>query len=111
MLQSVVSKDGTAPQARVAGYTVAGKTGTAYRWTAKGYDHSQYRASFVGIVPAIAPRVIIAVSIDRPSKGSHFGGAVSGPAFADIAARTMHILNVSPSELTVNDLSSEAPAT
>lgn len=111
MLESVVSKDGTAPQAQVAGYTVAGKTGTAYRWTAKGYDHSQYRASFVGIVPASAPRVIIAVSIDRPSKGSHFGGAVSGPAFAKIAARTMHILNVSPNELTANELYSQAPAT
>ncbi|HVW52603.1 MAG TPA: penicillin-binding protein 2 [Trinickia sp.] len=111
MLKSVVSKDGTAPQAQVAGYTVAGKTGTAYRWTANGYDHDQYRASFVGIVPASAPRVIIAVSIDRPSKGSHFGGAVSGPTFADIAARTMRILNVSPNELTANAPSSQAPAT
>ncbi|BCQ28438.1 penicillin-binding protein 2 (plasmid) [Caballeronia sp. NK8] len=96
MLQTVVSKNGTAPQAVVAGYSVAGKTGTAYRWTAEGYDHSQYRASFVGIVPANAPRVIIAVSIDRPSKGSHFGGAVSGPAFADIASRTMSVMNVLP---------------
>ena len=111
MLKSVVSKDGTAPQAQVAGYTVAGKTGTAYRWTATGYDHDQYRASFVGIVPASAPRVIIAVSIDRPSKGSHFGGAVSGPAFADIAARTMRILNVSPNELTATAPSAQAPAT
>ncbi|WP_081884866.1 peptidoglycan D,D-transpeptidase FtsI family protein [Paraburkholderia kururiensis] len=111
MLESVVSKDGTAPQAQVAGYTVAGKTGTAYRWTPKGYDHSQYRASFVGIVPARAPRVIIAVSIDRPRKGSHFGGAVSGPAFADIAARTMHILNVSPNVLTTDDALSQTPST
>ena len=55
--------------------------------------------------------MIIAVSIDRPSKGSHFGGAVSGPAFAKIAARTMHILNVSPNELTANELYSQAPAT
>jgi cell division protein FtsI (penicillin-binding protein 3) len=96
MLETVVSKDGTAPQAAVPGYTVAGKTGTAYRWTANGYDRRQYRASFIGIVPAQSPRVIVAVSIDRPAKGSHFGGAVSGPAFADIAARTMHILNVMP---------------
>ncbi|MGN6808371.1 MAG: peptidoglycan D,D-transpeptidase FtsI family protein [Trinickia sp.] len=111
MLESVVSKDGTAPQAQVPGYTVAGKTGTAYHWTAKGYDHSQYRASFVGIVPAHAPRVIIAVSIDRPHKGSHFGGAVSGPAFADIASRTMHILNVSPDVLTTDNASSDASST
>jgi cell division protein FtsI (penicillin-binding protein 3) len=110
MLESVVTKDGTAPQAQIAGYTVAGKTGTAYRWTAKGYDHRQYRASFVGIVPAHAPRVIIAVSIDRPGKGSHFGGAVSGPAFADIAARTMHILNVSPNKATTLEVSAQAPS-
>lgn len=96
MLQTVVSKDGTAPQAAVPGYTVAGKTGTAYSWTAKGYDRSQYRASFIGLVPASMPRVVVAVSIDRPTRGSHFGGAVSGPAFADIAGRTMRILNVLP---------------
>ncbi|MDR5755188.1 MULTISPECIES: penicillin-binding protein 2 [unclassified Caballeronia] len=99
ILQSVVSKDGTAPQAAVPGYTVAGKTGTAYKWTSKGYDHSQYRASFVGIVPATAPRVVIAVSIDRPRRGSHFGGAVAGPPFVDIAEHTMQSLNVTPDKV------------
>jgi cell division protein FtsI (penicillin-binding protein 3) len=98
MLESVVSEDGTAPQAAVPGYTAAGKTGTAYRWTARGYDRSQYRASFVGIVPARHPRVVIAVSIDRPRQGSHFGGAVAGPAFSDIAARTMNLLGVTPDD-------------
>ncbi|MGF6371933.1 cell division protein FtsI (penicillin-binding protein 3) [Paraburkholderia sp. RAU6.4a] len=98
MLESVVSEDGTAPQAAVPGYTAAGKTGTAYRWTARGYDRSQYRASFVGIVPAQHPRVIIAVSIDRPHVGSHFGGAVAGPAFSDIAAKTMNLLGVTPDD-------------
>ncbi|SFU24091.1 peptidoglycan D,D-transpeptidase FtsI family protein [Paraburkholderia aspalathi] len=96
MLESVVSEDGTAPQAAVPGYTAAGKTGTAYRWTAHGYDRSQYRASFVGIVPATQPRVVIAVSIDRPQHGSHFGGAVAGPVFSDIAAKTMSLLGVTP---------------
>ncbi|WP_244438860.1 peptidoglycan D,D-transpeptidase FtsI family protein [Paraburkholderia dilworthii] len=96
MLESVVSDDGTAPQASVPGYSVAGKTGTAYRWTARGYDRRQYRASFVGIIPAQHPKVIIAVSIDRPRQGSHFGGAVAGPAFSDIAAQTMNLLGVTP---------------
>lgn len=96
MMEQVVSAAGTAPQAAVTGYTVAGKTGTAYRWTRSGYDHGQYRASFVGIIPARAPRVIIAVSIDRPRKGSHFGGAVAGPAFVSIASQTMRLLNVPP---------------
>ncbi|SAL87687.1 peptidoglycan synthetase FtsI [Caballeronia arvi] len=96
MMQSVVGADGTAPQAAVPGYSVAGKTGTAYKWTAKGYDHSQYRATFVGIVPAKIPRVVIAASIDRPLRGSHFGGAVAGPPFVDIAEQTMQLLNVTP---------------
>jgi cell division protein FtsI (penicillin-binding protein 3) len=96
MMQAVVAKGGTAPQAAVPGYTVAGKTGTAYKWTSKGYDHHQYRASFVGIVPAKAPRVVIAVSIDRPLRGSHFGGAVAGPPFVDIAEQTMHLLDIAP---------------
>ncbi|WP_309932353.1 penicillin-binding protein 2 [Caballeronia sp. LZ032] len=100
MMQSVVSKDGTAPQAAVPGYSVAGKTGTAYKWTAKGYDHAQYRASFVGIVPAKHPRVVIAVSIDRPRRGSHFGGAVAGPPFVDIAGQTMRLLDVAPDQNT-----------
>jgi len=103
MMQSVVSKDGTAPQAAVPGYSVAGKTGTAYKWTAKGYDHGQYRASFVGIVPAQHPRVVIAVSIDRPRRGSHFGGAVAGPPFVDIAGQTMRLLDVVPDQNTGQD--------
>ncbi len=98
MMRSVVSADGTAPQAAVPGYSVAGKTGTAYQWTKKGYDHRQYRASFVGIIPASRPRVVIAVSIEHPQVGSHFGGAVAGPPFAQIAIDTMHLLNVSPDE-------------
>lgn len=96
MMRSVVSPDGTAPQAAVPGFSVAGKTGTAYQWTAKGYDRRQYLASFIGILPAGRPRVIIAVSIDHPRRGSHFGGAVAGPPFARIAAETMYLLNVAP---------------
>ncbi|WP_374121837.1 penicillin-binding transpeptidase domain-containing protein [Paraburkholderia phenoliruptrix] len=96
MLESVVSEDGTAPEASVLGYSVAGKTGTAYRWTSHGYNRSQYRASFVGIIPAESPKVVIAVSIDRPRRGSRFGGAAAGPAFSDIAAQTMNLLGVTP---------------
>lgn len=96
MMERVVSANGTAPDAVVNGFSVAGKTGTAYRWTSHGYDRSQYRASFVGIIPASHPRVVIAVSIDNPRKGSHFGGAVAGPAFVAIASKTMQLLNVLP---------------
>ncbi|WP_255727893.1 penicillin-binding transpeptidase domain-containing protein [Caballeronia sp. PC1] len=84
----------------VPGYSVAGKTGTAYKWTTKGYDRQQYRASFIGIVPAKRPRVVIAVSIDRPLHGSHFGGAVAGPPFVTIATQAMQVLNVAPDKST-----------
>ncbi|MCA8462095.1 MULTISPECIES: peptidoglycan D,D-transpeptidase FtsI family protein [Burkholderia cepacia complex] len=98
MLRAVISADGTAPLAAIPGYTAAGKTGTAYRWTSRGYNRDEYRASFVGMIPAQAPRVIIAVSIDRPRKGSHFGGAVSGPVFSRIGYDVMRILNVVPDD-------------
>ncbi|WP_250481063.1 penicillin-binding protein 2 [Caballeronia sp. GAOx1] len=100
MMENVVSADGTAPQAAVPGYSVAGKTGTAYKWTTKGYDRQQYRASFIGIVPAKRPRVVIAVSIDRPLHGSHFGSAVAGPPFVTIATQAMQVLNVAPDKST-----------
>ncbi len=96
MMENVVSKGGTASQVVVPGYTVAAKTGTAYRWTQHGYDYHQYRASFVGLIPAQHPRVIIAVSIESPTKGSHFGGAVAGSAFEAIASPTMTRLRVEP---------------
>ncbi|WP_179196549.1 peptidoglycan D,D-transpeptidase FtsI family protein [Caballeronia sordidicola] len=98
MMRSVVSVDGTAPLAAVPGYSVAGKTGTAYQWTKTGYDRRQYRASFVGIIPASRPKVVIAVSIYHPQVGSHFGGAVAGPPFVKIATQTMQMLNVPPDE-------------
>ena len=98
MLQSVIGPGGTAPQARVPGYTVGGKTGTAYKHFAHGYDKSRYRASFVGIAPMSNPRIIVAVSVDDPRGGKHFGGQVSGPVFATIAGEILRALNVAPDE-------------
>lgn len=96
MLQSVIGPGGTAPQARVPGYTVGGKTGTAYKHFAHGYDKSRYRASFVGIAPMSNPRIIVAVSVDDPRGGKHFGGQVSGPVFSTIAGEILRALNVAP---------------
>jgi cell division protein FtsI (penicillin-binding protein 3) len=98
MPRSVVSDDGTAPQTAVPGYTAAGKTRTAYRWTPREYDRTQFRASFVGVVPAQHSRVIIAVSVDRQRTGSHFGGAFAGPVFSEIAVKTMNLLGVMPDD-------------
>jgi cell division protein FtsI (penicillin-binding protein 3) len=96
MLVSVVSPQGTSPEAAVPGYLVGGKSGTAYKQEGHGYDKSKYRASFVGMAPMPNPRIIVAVSIDQPTAGSHFGGSVSGPVFSGIVGDTLRVLNVPP---------------
>ncbi len=107
MLESVVSSQGTSPEAAVPGYRVGGKSGTAYKHVGRGYDRSKYRASFVGMAPMPNPRIVVAVSIDEPTSGSHFGGYVSGPVFASIVGDTLRSLNVPPDmpvkQLVVSD--------
>jgi cell division protein FtsI (penicillin-binding protein 3) len=112
MLEMVVAPGGTSPDAQVPGYRVGGKSGTAYEHTGHGYDHSKYRASFVGMGPMPNPRIVVAVSIDRPTAGSHFGGQVSGPVFSAIAGDTLRTLNVPPDmpvkQLVVSDDNAQA---
>ncbi len=95
MMEKVVGPDGTAPFAQVRGYRVAGKTGTAHK-IENGRYVSKYVASFVGFAPVTDPRIIIAVMIDEPSAGKHFGGQVAAPVFANIAAGALRAMNVSP---------------
>jgi cell division protein FtsI (penicillin-binding protein 3) len=71
-----VTRDGTAKAAAIPGYPVAGKTGTAQKVSGGRYDPSKYLSSFVGIVPADKPRLVIAVMIDEP-QGTHYGGLVA----------------------------------
>lgn len=96
MLELAAQPGGTAPGAQVAGYTVAGKTGTAHKLEGKGYAAARYVASFVGMVPASHPRVVIAVMIDEPSAGQHYGGAVAAPVFSRVAAGALRFLAVPP---------------
>lgn len=99
MLESVVEKGGTAPKARMDAYRVAGKTGTAQKAdpVAKGYSDKRF-ASFVGMVPAEDPRVVIAIFIDEP-KTDVYGGLVAAPAFKEIAEVAMPHLAVPPSRV------------
>jgi cell division protein FtsI (penicillin-binding protein 3) len=84
MLKNVVA-EGTGTLAEVPGYQVAGKTGTAAKPDPQGgYSDSRYVASFVGVVPASRPRLVILVSVDEP-RGAIWGGVVAAPAFAEIA--------------------------
>jgi cell division protein FtsI (penicillin-binding protein 3) len=95
MLRDVVSAEGgTGAAAAVPGYTVAGKTGTAAKPIPGGYSTSKYFASFVGIVPAKDPRLVVLVSIDEPS--TIWGGVVAAPAFAEIARHSLVELEVAP---------------
>jgi cell division protein FtsI (penicillin-binding protein 3) len=97
MLQGVVS-GGTGAEAAVPGYLVAGKTGTAAKPDPSGgYSDTNYVASFVGIVPASAPRLVILVSINEP-QGQIFGGVVAAPAFRDIARFALQYLDVQPDD-------------
>lgn len=82
MLEMVAQPGGTAPQARISGYRVAGKTGTAHKLEGNGYAKNRYLSTFVGYAPASNPRFVIAVMLDEPSAGQYFGGAVAAPVFA-----------------------------
>ena len=93
MLEMAAQPGGTAPQAQVPGYRVAGKTGTAHKLEGGQYA-KKYVSSFVGFAPASDPRLVIAVMIDEPTAGKHYGGSVAGPVFANImggALRTMGV--------------------
>ena len=95
MLEMAVLPGGTAPKAQIAGYRVAGKTGTAHKIEGGAYAN-KYVASFVGFAPASDPRLIVAVMIDEPSNGKHFGGDVAAPVFAQVMAGSLRTLGVVP---------------
>ncbi|MFZ5503592.1 MAG: peptidoglycan D,D-transpeptidase FtsI family protein [Pseudomonadota bacterium] len=93
MLELVVQPGGTAPLAQVAGYRVAGKTGTAHKLEAGRYVN-RYVASFVGLAPASNPRLVVAVMIDEPNNGQYYGGLVAAPIFSKVTESALHALNV-----------------
>jgi cell division protein FtsI (penicillin-binding protein 3) len=95
MLELAVSDEGTAPQARIAGWRVAGKTGTA-RKLKDGQYVNAYVASFAGFAPVSDPRIVVAVMIDEPGGGRYYGGDVAAPVFAQIAAGSLRTLQVPP---------------
>jgi len=97
MLEGVVADEGTAPRARMEGYRVAGKTGTAQKAdpVARGYSDKRI-GSFVGVVPAEAPRLVIAVIIDEPQTDK-YGGLSAAPAFKEIAEGAVAYLGIPPS--------------
>lgn len=98
-LLEVVVKSGTGGQAKVPGYRVAGKTGTAWKAIPGGYSTDRYMAVFGGIVPASAPRLAALVVIDEPSGGKYHGGEVAAPVFSAVTAGALRLLAVPPDDL------------
>jgi cell division protein FtsI (penicillin-binding protein 3) len=97
MLKGVVSDAGTGAAAEIPGYSVAGKTGTAQKPGPDGYMPGQYVATFIGMVPAKNPRVVVLVTVDEP-RGAYYGGVVAAPAFAQIATFDLQYLEVPPDQ-------------
>ncbi|MBK7952941.1 MAG: penicillin-binding protein 2 [Candidatus Accumulibacter sp.] len=95
MLELAVLPGGTAPKAQIPGYRVAGKTGTAHKLEGGRYAN-KYVSSFVGFAPASDPRLIVAVMIDEPSAGKHYGGDVAAPVFASVMASSLRTLGIAP---------------
>ena len=99
MLQMAAGPGGTGQKAQTIGYSVGGKSGTAYKQVGKGYGtagNRKYRGWFVGLAPIDNPRVVVAVMIDEPSAGQYYGGAVAAPVFSEVVQQTLRMMGVQP---------------
>jgi cell division protein FtsI (penicillin-binding protein 3) len=94
MLELVVQDGGTGTKAQVAGYRVAGKTGTAHKLGPSGYERDKYVGSFVGLAPASNPRLIMAVMVDEPTTGQYYGGTIAAPIFSSVMSEVLRLLAV-----------------
>jgi cell division protein FtsI (penicillin-binding protein 3) len=96
MLRLAAGPGGTAPKAQALGYSVGGKTGTAHKQEGKGYATDKYRAWFVGLAPVDNPRIVVAVMVDEPRNGKHYGGDVAAPVFSLVVQQALRTLGVAP---------------
>ena len=99
MLQMAAGPGGTGQLAQTMGYSVGGKSGTAYKQIGKSYGNDKnrkYRGWFVGMAPIENPRIIVAVMIDEPSAGQYFGGKVAAPVFREVVQQTLRMMGVQP---------------
>jgi cell division protein FtsI (penicillin-binding protein 3) len=99
MLEQAAGPNGTAPLAQVAGYRVAGKTGTVKKATAGGYSSKEYLAVFAGMAPASDPRFVMVVMVDDPSNGKYYGGQIAAPVFSKVMAGALRLMAVPPDDV------------
>lgn len=96
MMERVTEDGGTAPTARVAGYRVAGKTGTAHKFVDGAYARNRYISSFVGLAPASDPRLVVAVMLDEPGGRVYYGSLVAAPVFSRVMAGALRFMAIPP---------------
>jgi cell division protein FtsI (penicillin-binding protein 3) len=104
MMESVVSEKGTARAAKIPGYRVAGKTGTANRYDSRCNGYCGYTASFIGFAPADDPQLVVSVVIQNPTAGPYFGGAISAPVFQKVMSFALQSRGVPPTGTKQPDL-------
>jgi cell division protein FtsI (penicillin-binding protein 3) len=110
MLEEVVRPGGTGTGAAVAGYRIAGKTGTSWKFAAGGYSKDKYISVFAGLAPASNPRLAAVVVIDEPSGELYYGGDVAAPVFADVMSESLRLLAVPPDALPAREPNSTMQA-
>ena len=108
MLEMVTQPGGTATRAQVAGFRVAGKTGTAHKLLGATYASDRYISSFVGFAPASNPRLVIAVMLDEPGGKSYYGGEVAAPVFSAVMAGALRLLGIEPDAALDNVISPDS---
>jgi cell division protein FtsI (penicillin-binding protein 3) len=96
MMMGATRSGGTAEDAAIYTYNVAGKTGTSHKNSVGGYEEKRYVSLFAGIVPAENPRLVTVVIINDPKAGQHYGGKVAGPVYANVTERALRVLRVAP---------------
>jgi cell division protein FtsI (penicillin-binding protein 3) len=108
MLHTVTADEGTAKRARVPGFEVGGKTGTARIMGRNGYEENNYVALFTGIAPIDDPRIVTIVVINDPKGPNNHGGTAAAPVFSEMTRDTLRILNVPPSTVSTDGKAGKA---
>lgn len=103
MMEAVVRPGGTGTKAAVAGYRVAGKTGTSWKYAVGGYSEHKYISIFGGLVPASDPKFAAVVVIDEPGGDLYYGSDVAAPVFAEVMAESLRLMAIPPDALPVHD--------
>jgi len=99
MMEEVVRSGGTGTKAQVAGYRIAGKTGTAWKYAPGGYSEDKYFSIFAGLAPASATRLAAVVIIDEPGGDLYYGSDVAAPVFAEVMSESLRLLAIPPDAL------------